>query len=94
MALRMMSSPRSRSESSSARSENSYRPPTNQRRASRQSPPTKKRDTRSKGWNGGSVEVDAIPAPMIRTLVGDWIEEYVDQHALAGQRALHEHDPA
>ncbi len=44
--------------------------------------PTKRSDTRSRGWIGGSVEVDAIPASTIRTLVDDFISSYVDEHEL------------
>jgi len=43
--------------------------------------PTKTSDSRAKDWVGGSVEVDAIPAPILRALVEDWIAEYVDAHA-------------
>jgi hypothetical protein len=45
--------------------------------------PTKKSDTRSAGFAGESVEVDAIPSPTLRTLVRDAIEEYVDEDQLA-----------
>ena len=40
-------------------------------------------DTRSTGWIGGSVEVDAIPAPTLRSIVEEWIAEYVDEHEIA-----------
>lgn len=40
--------------------------------------PTKRSDTRSKGFDGDSVEVDAIPAPILRQLVRDCIERHVD----------------
>lgn len=44
--------------------------------------PTKKTDTRARGFVGESVEVDAIPAPVLRDLVNDAIERHVDQHRL------------
>jgi hypothetical protein len=40
--------------------------------------PTKQTDSRSKGWEGGSVEVDAIPAPDLRRIVDDWISDFID----------------
>jgi hypothetical protein len=45
--------------------------------------PTKKSDTRSRGWVGGSVEVDAIPAPTLRNIVSDAIEQHIDTEELA-----------
>jgi hypothetical protein len=44
--------------------------------------PTKKTDTRSKGFVGESVEVDAIPPADLRALVRDCIEAHVDRHQL------------
>lgn len=44
--------------------------------------PTKKTDTRSKGFKGRSVEVDAIPAAKLRELVRTCIERHVDQRQL------------
>jgi hypothetical protein len=44
--------------------------------------PTKKTDTRAKKFKGESVELDAIPAPELRELVRDAIEQHVDQHQL------------
>jgi hypothetical protein len=44
--------------------------------------PTKKTDTRAKHFRGESVELDAIPAPELRDLVRDAIEDHVDQHQL------------
>jgi hypothetical protein len=44
--------------------------------------PTKRSDSRSKGFEGESVEVDAIPAPFLRQLVGGHIEAHVDREAL------------
>ena len=44
--------------------------------------PTKTSDTRSGGFVGASVEVDAIPSPTLRDIVRDAIEEYVDHDQL------------
>ena len=45
--------------------------------------PTKRSDTRAKNWVGGSVEVDAIPAAVLRSMLDQFIESYVDSHQLA-----------
>jgi hypothetical protein len=45
--------------------------------------PTKKSDTRSKGFEGDSVELDAIPLDRLRQLARDCIEQHVDQHQLS-----------
>ncbi len=45
--------------------------------------PTKRSDTRAAGFVGGSVEVDAIPPSMLRTLVRVAIEQHIDSHQLA-----------
>src|SRR5262249_12342974 len=44
--------------------------------------PTKKTDTRSKAFEGESVEVDAIEPRLLREMVRDCIERHVDQRAL------------
>jgi hypothetical protein len=44
--------------------------------------PTKQTDTRSKTFVGGSVEVDAIPAPTLRQIVEDAITQHIDAEAL------------
>ena len=44
--------------------------------------PTKTTDTRSKKFEGDSVELDAIPAHKLRELVRGCIERHVDQHQL------------
>ena len=44
--------------------------------------PTKMFDTRAKKFNGTSVELDAILAAQLRTLVRDCIERHVDKHRL------------
>ncbi len=50
--------------------------------------PTKTKDSRAKDWIGGSVEVDAIPAPTIRTLVEDWIARFHDPEELQALVAI------
>jgi len=40
--------------------------------------PTKKTDSRSKGFKGNSVEVDAIPPDKLKGLVRDCIECHID----------------
>jgi len=44
--------------------------------------PTKRTDTRAKGWRGGSVELDALPVARLRTLARDVIERHIDYDAL------------
>lgn len=44
--------------------------------------PTKRTDTRARSWEGGSVEVDAIPANTLREMLDVFIEGFVDQHEL------------
>lgn len=44
--------------------------------------PTKKSDTRARGFKGESVEVDAVPAPILRQIVSDAIEQHIDQDQL------------
>jgi hypothetical protein len=44
--------------------------------------PTKATDTRARNFVGGSVEVDAIPAPILRGIVSDAIEQHIDEYAL------------
>jgi hypothetical protein len=48
--------------------------------------PTKPSDTRSKNWSGGSVEVDAIPPTILRAIVSEWIDAFVDQNDLDALR--------
>jgi hypothetical protein len=45
--------------------------------------PTKSTDTRSKGFEGESVEVDAIPPRALREMVQHLISQHVDSHALS-----------
>ena len=52
--------------------------------------PTKNTDTRARNFAGGSVEVDAIPAPTLRTIVSDAIEQHIDPHALRQTRLVEE----
>jgi len=49
---------------------------------------TKRTDTRSRGFVGGSVEVDAIPPTILRGLIEVAIEAHIDQHALALTRSV------
>ena len=44
--------------------------------------PTKTSDSRSKSFQGDSVEADAIPAPVLRELTDEAITRHVDQHRL------------
>ena len=44
--------------------------------------PTKQTDSRAAKFDGESVEVDAIPAPVLRQLVEDAITQYIDRDAL------------
>jgi hypothetical protein len=44
--------------------------------------PTKRTDTRARGFTGDSVEVDAVPANVLRTLVEDAIRRHVDAREL------------
>jgi hypothetical protein len=48
--------------------------------------PTKKTDSRSKGFAGESVEVDSIPPDDLRALVRQCIEQHVDERALQVMR--------
>jgi hypothetical protein len=40
--------------------------------------PTKRTDSRAKGWDGGSVELDAIPPKRLRAMVRDVITGWID----------------
>lgn len=44
--------------------------------------PTKKTDSRAAGFEGESVEVDALPSPVLRGLVRDAIEQWIDPDLL------------
>ena len=44
--------------------------------------PTKQTDSRAHGFDGGSVEVDAIPPTVLRELVEEAITEHIDPEAL------------
>lgn len=50
--------------------------------------PTKDSDPRSAAFEGGSVEVDAIRAPVLRDIVEDAITQWLDQDALAITREV------
>jgi hypothetical protein len=44
--------------------------------------PPKKTDSRSKGWEGGTVEIEAIPPRKLTYFLNDLIEQVIDQDAL------------
>jgi hypothetical protein len=50
--------------------------------------PTKGTDTRARGFAGESVEVDAIPATVLRRIVEDAITQHIDQRQLELTRAV------
>ena len=50
--------------------------------------PTKATDTRSKGFKGESVELDAIPARTLKALVRECIERHVDEDILGRTRDI------
>jgi hypothetical protein len=52
--------------------------------------PTKRTDTRSRSFEGASVEVDAIPPDRLRQLVADAIQRHVDPAALEATLAAEE----
>jgi hypothetical protein len=57
--------------------------------------PTKTSDSRSKGFKGESVELDAIPPAALRELVAGCIVQHVDQRRLpATQPPANDHFPA
>jgi hypothetical protein len=54
--------------------------------------PTKRTDTRSKGFKGESVELDAIPAQDLCELAREAIERHVDQHQLSVLRTVEQEE--
>jgi hypothetical protein len=54
--------------------------------------PTKKSDSRSKGFLGESVEVDAIPPQTLRDLVKKCITQHIGQHALEVMTVVEENE--
>lgn len=50
--------------------------------------PTKRSDTRANGFEGGSVEVDAIAPSLLRGLVREAIEQHIDHYALQLTRTV------
>lgn len=52
--------------------------------------PTKKTDTRAAGFEGGSVELDAVPVGTLRALVQGAIERHIDPAALEATRRTEE----
>ena len=55
-----------------------------------QTRPTKTSDTRSKSFNGESVEVDAIPPATLRNLVNTAIVKHIDKRALKALQVAEE----
>jgi hypothetical protein len=53
-----------------------------------------KASTHDRGFVGESVELDAIPAPLLRLLVRDAIEQHVDQAVLARTKAIERREQA
>lgn len=56
--------------------------------------PTKATDSRSKGFAGASVEVDAIHPTQLREIVEGCITRHIDPRAWASTRAVEEHERA
>jgi hypothetical protein len=54
--------------------------------------PTKQTDSRSKNFDGESVEVDAIPPARLRTMVRECIERHIDREALERTRMIEEQE--
>jgi hypothetical protein len=52
--------------------------------------PTKRTDSRAKGFEGESVEVDAIPPETLRAIVRGCIEQHIDAQALGVLQAAEE----
>jgi hypothetical protein len=50
--------------------------------------PTKSSDTRAKGFDGNSIEVDAIPSPTLRSIVADAITSRIDARAWAIEQQI------
>ncbi|MEV6323936.1 hypothetical protein AB0M45_22490 [Nocardia sp. NPDC051787] len=50
--------------------------------------PTKKSDSRARNFDGRSVEVDALPSPVLRELVGNAIEQWIAPHELRMSRMV------
>lgn len=59
-----------------------------------QTRPTKQTDSRSKNFEGESVEVDAIPPDTLRNLLNNLIESHVDEGSLAATIATEEAERA
>lgn len=55
-----------------------------------QTRPTKTSDSRAAGFDGDSVEVDALPSPILRDLVREAIEFWIDDEALRLTRLAEE----
>ncbi len=50
--------------------------------------PTKTTDSRCKNFEGESVEVDAIPPRILRSMVRQVIERHIDRHQLQQSRFI------
>lgn len=50
--------------------------------------PTKRTDSRSKTWMGPSIELDAIPANQLRSLIRQVIEQHVYNYTLSKKRRI------
>ena len=50
--------------------------------------PTKRSDSRAKGFKGGSVELDAIPPDVLRGMVRACIESHIDRRALRATQRI------
>lgn len=54
--------------------------------------PTKRTDTRARGWTGDSVDLDAIPPPELRAMVRELIEMNIDAKALEITRIVEQEE--
>ena len=52
--------------------------------------PTKKKDSRAKGWKGDSVELDSIDPKILRRLVTDSIVTCIDHELLESEKKIGE----
>jgi hypothetical protein len=56
--------------------------------------PTKTSDSRSRNFRGTSVEVDAIPPPLLREMVAAAIEQHIDAEEWRRLKAVEREEPA
>lgn len=52
--------------------------------------PAKRSDSRSKGWKGGTVEIEAIPPRELTTYLDELIEDFIDDDALQAVKVAEE----